>query len=70
MTGPNGGQSYYASARRAGGLILIILASVLMLVDAARADYAVDSIQLGLILSTGCVLFGIDAAIRRLTGGD
>lgn len=67
--GGNGGQSYnYGRARVAGGLALIFLVVLLTLIDAARADYMVDSIQLGLLLGTGLVLLGVEAG-RKLLGG-
>lgn len=51
----------------AGGLLLIVLAMLLELLDALSIDYAVDSIQLGLILGTAGVLLGVEA-IRKVVG--
>lgn len=48
--------------------MLIGLVIVLAIIDAASRDYAVDSIQLGLLLGTGLVLLGVEAG-RKLLGG-
>ena len=68
----NGGSDdprpFYGPARIVAALILIGLAAVLMVLDALRADYAVDSAQLGLILGTGSVLLAVEAG-NRLLGG-
>lgn len=66
--GPEDARPYYGRARIAGGLALIGLVIVLTLLDALSRDYAVDSIQLGLLLGTGLVLLGVEAG-RRLLGG-
>lgn len=62
------GSPYYGRARIVGGLILFGLIVVLSVLDALRADYAFDSIQLGLLLGTGLVLLGVEAG-NRLLGG-
>lgn len=49
--------------------MLIGLVVALTLVDALRADYSVDSIQLGLLLGTGLVLLGVEAGRKLLGGG-
>lgn len=67
--GPEGGQPYYGRARIAGGLALIFLVIGLALIDSLRADYTLDSIQLGLFLGTGLVLLGVEAGRRLLGGG-
>ena len=47
-----------------------MLAALIMLLDAVGpADYRVDSIQLGLVLGTGLLLLGVEAARRLLGGG-
>lgn len=48
--------------------MLLGLVIVLALIDAISDKYAVDSIQLGLILGTGLVLLGVEAG-RKLLGG-
>ena len=57
----------YGRARVAGGLLLIALVALLTLLDALRADYMLDSIQLGLILGTGGTLLGVEALLRRIS---
>jgi len=56
----------FTRARQAGGLMLFGLAIGVMLLDAMRPDYSVDTIQLGLVLGTGAVSLGVDAAKRLL----
>ena len=46
--------------------MLFGLAISVMLLDALRPDYSVDTIQLGLVLGTGAVSLGVDAARRLL----
>lgn len=46
-------------------MLLYALVAVLALIDAASPDYALDSIQLGLLLGTGGVLLGVEP-LRRL----
>lgn len=70
VTGPDGAPSFYASARRALGSFLLLVGGVLVLLDVVSAEYAIDSIALGLVLSTGCVLLGLDASVRRLLDRD
>lgn len=65
-TGNGNGPPYYGRARIIGGLVCIFLVVALTLLDAFRADYQVDSIQLGLILGTGLVLLGVEAGRRLL----
>lgn len=64
---PSDARPYYGRARIAGGLLLIGLVMVLALIDAVSVDYAIDSIQLGLLLGTGLVLLGVEAG-RKLLG--
>lgn len=56
-----GTSAVFTRARQTGGLALFSLAIAVMLIDAIRTDYSVDTIQLGLILGTGAVLLGVDA---------
>lgn len=65
--GPSDGRPYYGRARIGGASLLFGIAGLLMLVDAFRTDYAVDSIQLGLLLGTATVLLGVEA-IRKFLG--
>ena len=65
---PEHGKPYYGPARIAAALMLVGLAAVLLVLDALRADYAVDSAQLGLILGTGSVLLAVEAGNRILGG--
>lgn len=58
---------FYGKARIAAGLALVGLAIALALLDAIRADYALDSIQFGLVLGTGLLFLGVEAG-RRLIG--
>lgn len=67
--GPDDARPYYGQARIVGGLLLIGAAIILMLIDAASVEYAVDSIQLGLLLGTGLVLLGVEAGRKLLGGG-
>ena len=69
MDGPDG-SNYYASVRRAGGGFLLIVASVLVLADVVSTEYAVDNIALGLLLSTGLGLLGLDTLARRFKDRD
>jgi hypothetical protein len=60
------GDARFTRARQIGGLMLFGLAIGVMLIDAMRPDYSVDTIQLGLVLGTGAVSLGVDAARRLL----
>lgn len=64
-----GSGSSYRQARINGGLALIGLAIALMLIDAWSPTFAVDSIQLGLILGTALALLGVEAGRKLLNGG-
>lgn len=66
MTGPADGRPYYGRARIAGASLLFATAGILSLLDVFRADYALDSIQLGLLLGTASVLLGVEAILKRL----
>jgi hypothetical protein len=66
MTGGPDGRPYYGRARILGATLLYAVAGVLTLIDAFRPDYAVDSIQLGLLLGTASVLLGVEAILKRL----
>jgi hypothetical protein len=66
MTGAPDGRPYYGRARIAGALLLYAVAGIVVLIDAFRADYAADSIQLGLLLGTASVLLGVEAILKRL----
>lgn len=61
------GQPYYGRARIAGASLLYGVAAVLTVLDAFRPDYAMDSIQLGLLLGTATVLLGVEA-IQKVIG--
>jgi len=49
-------------------LLLLGLIAVLFLFDYSSVDFALDSIQLGLLLGTALLLLGVEAG-RRLIGG-
>lgn len=56
---------HFIRPRTLAGLLLYGLVAVLALIDAASPEYALDSIQLGLLLGTGGVLLGVEP-LRRL----
>lgn len=65
---PNGGsRPYFGTARTIAGLVLVVVAAILAILDAFLPDYSVDSIQLGLILGTGLLFLGVEAG-RKLLG--
>jgi hypothetical protein len=64
-----GNGSPYVRARTIGGLLLLGTVVGLFLLDALLPDFAVDSIQLGLVLGTALVLLGVDAGRKLLGGG-
>lgn len=66
MSGGPDGAPYYGRARIALAIILGVAAGVLLLIDSLRADYAVDSVQLGLLLGTASVLLGVEAILKRI----
>lgn len=70
MAGSKNGSAYYASVRRAGGAFLLVVAAFLAVVDVFTVDYAVDNIALGLLLSTGIGLLGLDTIARRISDRD
>ena len=66
MTDSQGDEgTHYLRARTVAGLLIYGLVALLALLDAAFADYQLDSIQLGLMLGTGGVLLGVEP-LRRL----
>lgn len=67
MTREPDDQPYYGRARTYSAYVLYGIAGFLMVLDAFRTDYAVDSIQLGLLLGTATVLLGVEA-IRKALG--
>lgn len=67
MTEPvNGSNSSYRQARTIGGLFLLVLVAVLYIGDLVSPDFAVDSIQLGLLLGTSGLLLGVEGARKLL----
>lgn len=69
MTGSSDGPRPWAAiARQALAALCLGGAVFLMILDAIRADYSADTIQLGLLLGTGLVLLGVEAG-RKLIGG-
>jgi hypothetical protein len=67
--GPDEPRPYYGVARIAGGLVLLIVAALLAVIDSFSTEYDADSITLGLLLGTGSVLLGVEAFGRRINGG-
>lgn len=63
---PDDDAGHYVIARRAGGLLLLGLVAVAFTIDVFLESYTFDSVQLGLLLGTACVLLGVDAAFSRL----
>jgi hypothetical protein len=57
-TGPLG----LSLPRVIAGLALIAATIVLMFIDAASIEYKMDPIQLGLMLGSGMLLLGVEAA--------
>jgi hypothetical protein len=60
VEGGNGRSSDYSQVRRIGGLLLLGLVFVLALWDAASPEFALDPIELGLLLGAGLLLFSVD----------
>lgn len=56
----------FGRARVVGGLLVIGLVAVLAVIDAADPDYQLDSFQLGLLLTAGLVMLGVEAGKRYL----
>lgn len=67
---PDDGRPPYYTARVVSGLVLIVTAAVLSVIDAYSVEFSLDSIVFGLILGTGAVLLGAEALPRRLRGDD
>lgn len=57
----------FGRARAIAGLVLIGLVVTLSIADALSPSYALDSIQLGLMLGTGLLFLGVEAG-KRLIG--
>ena len=57
----------FNQARVVGGLLLLVLVSVLAIIDALSDTFAVDSIQFGLLLGSALLLLGVEAG-RKLLG--
>lgn len=66
MGGPSDAPPF-SRPRWIGGLALLGLVIVLMVIDAVRPDFTIDSIQLGLLLGTALLLLGVEAG-RKLLG--
>lgn len=60
--GPEPSALGLSSARVIAGLSLIGAAIVLMFVDAYSIDFKMDPIELGLMLGSGMLLLGVEAA--------
>ena len=60
--GPENGRPELSVPRIAAGLALVAAAILLMFVDAASADFKMDSVQLGLMLGSGMLLLGVEGA--------
>lgn len=67
MADSDDGVPPFSRARTAGGLALLALVGVLFVIDSLRPDFAIDSIQLGLLLGTALLLLGVEAG-RKLLG--
>jgi hypothetical protein len=50
----------YRRARVIGGVLMLVLVSSLMLLDAWNDAFALDTIQLGLLLGTTLALLGVE----------
>jgi hypothetical protein len=48
--------------RVVAGMALIVATILLMFIDAASVEYKMDPIQLGLMLGSGMLLLGVEAA--------
>jgi hypothetical protein len=48
-------------------LVLVLLVAILAIIDAASDNFAIDSVQLGLLLGTALLLLGVEAG-RKLIG--
>ena len=57
MTDPD---DQFRRARVAAGVIMVLLVVLLMMYDAASADFSVDTIQLGLLLGTALAMLGVE----------
>lgn len=57
----------FSKARAVGGTAILGVAGILMFIDSQRTDYALDSVQLGLLLTTSLLLLGIEG-IRKVLG--
>jgi len=63
---PHNGKPYFGRARTASGLLLIALVAILFVLDVMSPDFALDSIQLGLILGTALLFLGVEAGKKLL----
>ena len=63
-TGP-AEDAHFIRPRTWAGLLIFALVAILFILDVFSVDYALDSIQLGLLLGTGGVLLGVEP-LRRL----
>ena len=61
MADANGAGRDFVRARVAAGLGLIVLVIVLAICDALSADFALDSIGLGLLLGASLLFLGVEA---------
>lgn len=52
----------YGHVRAGIAIILAVVVAALVLIDAASPTFAVDSIQLGLLLGTLALLLGVEGA--------
>jgi hypothetical protein len=60
--GPESSALGLSSARLVAGLSLIAAVIVLMFVDAYSVEFKMDPIELGLMLGSGMLLLGVEAA--------
>lgn len=58
--------SPFVRARIVGGLALLGLVVVLSLIDAVSTDFAIDTVQFGLLLGTALGMLGLDVGARLL----
>lgn len=64
--GSNGGLLPPSRPRIVAGMALIFASIVLTFWDASSVEFKMDSVQLGLLLGSGMLLLGVEAAKRLL----
>jgi len=62
VAGPDPDALGLSTARVVAGMALIVAAIALMFVDAYSVEFKMDPIELGLMLGSGMLLLGVEAA--------